>query len=90
MQAPRGAHPYRGYNAFGDTVQGPMYYMPFKGTFGSDAEMAIEVGGVCGSLSHVGAAAAIASGIPAMTMGEPATAPTPCRRSRTHGSRHTR
>jgi len=63
--------PYRGYNAFGDTVQGPMYYMPFKGTFGSDAEMAIEVGGVCGSLSHVGAAAAIASGIPAMTMGEP-------------------
>jgi len=63
--------PYRGYNAFGDTVQGPMYYMPFKELWGSDAEMAIEVGGVCGSLSHVGAAAAIAAGIPALTMGEP-------------------
>lgn len=63
--------PYRGHSAFGDTVQGPMYYMPFRDVFGSDAEMAIEVGGVCGSLSHVGAAAAIASGIPALTMGEP-------------------
>jgi hypothetical protein len=48
-----------------------MYYMPFKHIWGSDAEMAIEVGGVCGSLSHVGAAAAIAAGIPALTMGEP-------------------
>ncbi len=63
--------PYRGHNAFGDTVQGPMYYMPFKGIWDSDAQMAIEVGGVCGALSHVGAAAAIANGIPALTMGEP-------------------
>jgi hypothetical protein len=63
--------PYRGHNAFGDTVQGPMYYMPFKNSYDSSAEMAIEVGGVCGSLSHVGAAAAIAAGIPALTMGEP-------------------
>ncbi len=63
--------PYRGHNAFGDTVQGPTYYMPFKETWRSDAEMAVKVGGVCGSLSHVGAASAIASGIPALTMGEP-------------------
>ncbi len=63
--------PYRGYNAFGDTVQGPMYYFPFKDSFASDAEMAVKVGGVCGSLSHVGAASAIAAGIPALTMGEP-------------------
>ena len=63
--------PYRGHNAFGDSVQGPMYYMPFATSYGSSAEMAIEVGGVCGSLSHVGAAAAIAAGIPALTMGEP-------------------
>ena len=63
--------PYRGHNAFGDSVQGSMYYKPFRGAWDNDAEMAIEVGGVCGALSHVGAASAIASGIPAMTMGEP-------------------
>lgn len=63
--------PYRGHNAFGDSVQGAMYYKPFHGAWDNDAEMAIEVGGVCGALSHVGAASAIASGIPAMTMGEP-------------------
>ena len=63
--------PYRGYNAFGDTVQGPMYYFPFRDSFDSDAEMAVKIGGVCGSLSHVGAASAIAAGIPALTMGEP-------------------
>ncbi|MCH2135144.1 MAG: discoidin domain-containing protein [Phycisphaerales bacterium] len=63
--------PYRGQNAFGDSVQGPMYYMPFDGSYDSSPEMAMHVGGVCGALSHVGAASALASGIPALTMGEP-------------------
>jgi len=63
--------PYRAFNCFGDTVQGWLYYHPFRGGFRCDPEMAIEVGGVCGALSNTGAAAAIASGIPAFTMGEP-------------------
>lgn len=63
--------PYRSFNCFGDTVQGWLYYHPFRGGFRCDPEMAIKVGGVCGALSNTGAAAAIASGIPALTMGEP-------------------
>ena len=63
--------PYRGYNCFGDSVQGWLYYHPFRGSFRCDPEMAIKVGGVCGALSNTGAAAAIANGIPALTMGEP-------------------
>ncbi len=63
--------PYRGHNCFGDSVQGPRYYLPFRGLFSCDPEMAIEVGGVCGALSNLGTAAAIANGIPATSMGEP-------------------
>lgn len=63
--------PYRSYNCFGDTVQGWLYYHPFRGSFRCDPEMTIEVGGVCGALSNMGASAAIANGIPAFTMGEP-------------------
>ncbi len=63
--------PYRGFNCFDDTVQGWLYYHPFRGSFRCDPEMAIEVGGVCGALSNTGASAAIANGIPAFTMGEP-------------------
>ncbi len=62
---------YRGHNAFGDTVQGPLYYKPFQDSWDSHAEMVRQVGGVCGSLSNFGAAAAIANGVPAVTMGEP-------------------
>jgi hypothetical protein len=62
---------YRGHNAFGDTVQGPLYYAPFADSWGSHAERVSHVGGVCGSLSNFGAAAAIANGVPAVTMGEP-------------------
>ncbi|AQT69038.1 hypothetical protein STSP2_02219 [Anaerohalosphaera lusitana] len=63
--------PYRGHNCFGDSVQGPQYYRPFRGSFSCDPEMAIKVGGVCGALSNLGTAAAIANGIPATSMGEP-------------------
>lgn len=62
---------YEGFNHFGDSVQGPLYYAPFYGCWPSQAEVVRNVGGVCGSLSNFGAAAAIANGIPAMTMGEP-------------------
>lgn len=59
-------------NFFGDTVQGPWYAAPFVGIY-SDNHMAFTkyVGGVCGGLSHFGAASACANGVPALTAGEP-------------------
>ncbi len=62
---------YLSDNPFGDSIHGPHYYKPFQDSWGSAAEMVRNVGGVCGSLSNFGAAAAIANGIPAATMGEP-------------------
>lgn len=61
--------PYRLENVFGDSIHGPKYYAPFDGMI--HAERVRDVGGVCGSLSHYGATAARANGIPAITMGEP-------------------
>lgn len=61
--------PYRLENVFGDSIHGPKYYAPFGHLI--HAERVREVGGVCGSLSHYGATAARANGIPAITMGEP-------------------
>lgn len=58
-------------NPFGDSIHGPLYYRPFSESWASYAEIVREVGGVCGSLSNFGAAAAISNGIPAVTMGEP-------------------
>ena len=63
--------PYRSYNCLDDTVQGSGYYMPFQGAYQSFPEMVIDIGGVCGALSNLGASAAMANGIPATTMGEP-------------------
>lgn len=62
---------YHGHNVFGDSVQGPHFYEPFRSSWSSPAEMVRNVGGVCGALSNFGAAAAIANGVPAVTMGEP-------------------
>ncbi len=63
---------YRTLNLFGDSIHGPMYYTPYQEIEGCNgATRTYEVGGVCGSLSHFGAFAAIANGIPAMTAGEP-------------------
>ncbi len=61
---------YRGTNAFGDTVQGPLFYMPWRE---SENPMlnASKHGGVCGSLSTFGSAAARAHGIPSYTCGQP-------------------
>ncbi len=61
--------PYRLENVFGDSIHGSRYYAPFDHML--HAHRVREVGGVCGSLSHYGATAARANGIPAITMGEP-------------------
>ncbi len=59
-------------NLFGDSIHGPMYYNAYGDIYGNNAaRRTFEVGGVCGALSHFGAFAAIANGIPAMTAGEP-------------------
>lgn len=60
--------PYRRHNVFGDSIHGKNFYMPFEM---NHALRVREVGGVCGSLSHFGANAARANGIPALAMGEP-------------------
>lgn len=61
--------PYKLNNLFGDSIHGSKYYAPFDHMI--HAERVREIGGVCGSLSHYGATAARANGIPAITMGEP-------------------
>ena len=61
--------PYKLNNLFGDSIHGANYYAPFSHEI--HAERVRDVGGVCGSLSHYGANAARANGLPATTMGEP-------------------
>lgn len=63
--------PYWLNNQWGESIHGPEYYHPFVDIFSGQAQMTKEIGGVCGSLSHYGAFAAIANGVPALTMGEP-------------------
>ena len=64
---------YRLNNIYGDSIHGPVYYAPFETALGDNrAHMTLYVGGVCGSLSHFGAFAALANGVPALTSGEPA------------------
>lgn len=63
---------YRLFNIYGDSIHGPYYYAPFQEQYeGRYSEMVTRVGGVCGSLSHLGAFSALAHGVPAMTAGEP-------------------
>ncbi len=63
---------YLDTNLFGDSVQGPHYYAPYNDVYGQNAvQRTLDVGGVCGSLSHYGAFAALGNGVPAMTAGEP-------------------
>ncbi|MDR2981838.1 MAG: discoidin domain-containing protein [Puniceicoccales bacterium] len=61
---------YRGVNAFGDTIQGPLFYMPWREQDNS-MENPYKHGGVCGSLSTFGSVAARAHGIPSYTVGQP-------------------
>ncbi|MBR5875957.1 MAG: hypothetical protein IKZ10_03875 [Akkermansia sp.] len=59
-------------NVYGDSVHGSYYFAPWEGV-ATDNHMWLTkyVGGVCGGLSHFGAASACANGVPALTMGEP-------------------
>ena len=59
-------------NVYGDSIHGPHYFAPWQGVW-SDNHMILtkNVGGVCGGLSHFGAACACANGVPALAMGEP-------------------
>lgn len=59
-------------NVYGDSIHGSHYYAPWEGV-ATDNHMWLtkNVGGVCGSLSHFGAASACANGVPALTSGEP-------------------
>lgn len=60
---------YTDPSRFGDSVQSGEFGLPFSQE--SDAENTHRNGGVCGSLSHLGAFAAMAHGIPAYTVGQP-------------------
>lgn len=61
---------YRGTSEFGDTIQGPLFYVAWDRNTGS-AQKTVERGGVCGALSTLGHIAAAARGIPAYTVGQP-------------------
>lgn len=64
--------PYRLWNKVGDSVHVDDYYSPFRAWYKRlQLKMAREVGCVCGGVSHYGATAACANGIPGVTMGEP-------------------
>ncbi len=59
-------------NLFGDSIHGAHYYAPYAEVYGDNALLrTLEVGGVCGSLSHFGAFSALANGVPALPAGEP-------------------
>lgn len=68
---------YRLWNKAGDSVHNSDYYAPFRPYFSTKkgevnmSAMALEVGAVCGGISHYGVAGAVSNGIPAVTMGEP-------------------
>ncbi len=63
---------YLDTNLFGESIHGPFYYAPYDDVYGDNAtQRSKEIGGVCGSLSHFGAFAALANGVPALTAGEP-------------------
>lgn len=63
--------PYRTFNFFGDTIQGPRYYVPWDHVY-NRREASRKVGGVCGSLSYYGSLAAKAHGLPSSPGGQPA------------------
>lgn len=63
---------YRLYNLFGDSIHGAQYYMPWDHIYGGNHfTRSLYVGCVCGGISHFGAFAAVANGVPALTNGEP-------------------
>jgi hypothetical protein len=61
---------YRGFNDFGDTIQGPLYYQPWRWQL-HQQESSQRNGGVCGALSTYGSFTARVHGIPSSTAGQP-------------------
>ncbi|MGL4942610.1 MAG: PA14 domain-containing protein [Thermoguttaceae bacterium] len=57
-------------NIFSDSIHGPLYYRPWDHVY-TRYESIHKVDGVCGSLSHFGAASAKAHGIPSTPGGQP-------------------
>lgn len=64
--------PYRTYNCFGESVQGPLYYEPWEaaGEWPRRRYSPI-VGGVCGEISKFGSACSNVHGLPSCTCGQP-------------------
>lgn len=63
---------YLAFNHFGDSVQLGIFAEPYSDAYGNNhMTLTRNAGGVCGALSHFGAAAACANGVPALTSGEP-------------------
>ncbi|MBR6576221.1 MAG: discoidin domain-containing protein, partial [Akkermansia sp.] len=63
---------YRLYNLYGDSIHGSAYYMPWEHLYGGNHfTKSLYVGCVCGGISHFGAFAALANGVPSLTCGEP-------------------
>ncbi len=68
----RAPYRYSIANIWGDSIHGNYYYTPYDAYYnGNRARATVELGGICGAISHYGATTAIASGLPAVTMGEP-------------------
>ena len=63
--------PYRLYNCFGESVQTPLYYRPWRDCTWPTQALRPTVGGVCGALSTFGALSANAHGLMASTGGQP-------------------
>ena len=65
--------PYRTYNCFGESVQGPLYYESWAAAGEwPKRRYSPTVGGVCGELSKFGSACGNAHGLPSCTAGQPA------------------
>ncbi len=63
---------YRLYSLYGDSIHGANYYMPWEHVYGGNHfTKSLYVGCVCGGISHFGAFAALANGVPSLTCGEP-------------------
>ena len=64
--------PYRTFNCFGESVQGPLYYESWEaaGEWPKRRYSPI-IGGVCGELSKFGSACGNAHGLPSCTAGQP-------------------
>ncbi len=61
---------YRGGTIFGGSIHAPGFYEPWAKAM-TYAENIYRHGGVCGSLSHLGAMSCSARGIPGVTVGQP-------------------